>query len=243
MIEKETQKNQTSPVTPALQPARSATPASFRGGARPGAGRPRGVPNKVTQAFRDVLLRAVSEVGSSREVSKDGGDGLLAYLKVAAVKQENTTLMLLGRILPLKITTEVKETKETMTIEEAVADLKAAGMEPMLALYLQKFPLERDDEDAEWAKMIDVSLAPDPLADTVALEKSVTETPSDDTGNDTSKAEDTGDNLKVVVIVKCEGEVVMQLPINHCGEGVGPADSNKPLVRQALLDAISSLGS
>jgi hypothetical protein len=45
--------------------------------------------NKVTQTFRDVLLQAVSEVGSSREVGKDGGDGLLAYLKVAAVNQEN----------------------------------------------------------------------------------------------------------------------------------------------------------
>jgi hypothetical protein len=158
MIEKETQKNQTSPVTPALQPARSATPASFRGGARPGAGRPRGVPNKVTQAFRE-LLQAVSEVGSSREVGKDGGDGLLAYLKVAAVKQENTTLMLLGRILPLKITIEVKETKETMTIEEAVADLTAAGMEPLLAFYLKRYPIERDEGDPEWAKLIDVTLA------------------------------------------------------------------------------------
>ena len=47
--------------------------------------------------------------------------------------------------------------------------------------------------------------------------------------------------LKVVVTVKCEGGVIMQLPINHAGEGVGPSDSNKPLIRQALLDAIESL--
>jgi hypothetical protein len=93
-----------------------------------------------------VLLQAVSEVGSSREVGKDGMDGLLAYLKVAAVKQENTTLMLLGRILPLKITTEVKQVKETMTIEEAVADLKACGMEPMLALYLQRYPIVGEND-------------------------------------------------------------------------------------------------
>jgi hypothetical protein len=161
MDNKETQNN--SSVTPALQPARSATPASFQPGARRGPGRPKGSPNKVTQTFRDVLLQAVSEVGSSREVGKDGGDGLLAYLKVAAVKQENTTLMLLGRILPLKINTEVKQVKETMTIEEAVADLKACGMEPMLALYLKRYPLERDDENRAWADMIDVTVADEPI--------------------------------------------------------------------------------
>jgi hypothetical protein len=57
-------------------------------------------------------------------VGKDGGDGLLAYLKVAAVNQENTTLMLLGRILPLKISAEVKQIKEKMTLEESVAMMK-----------------------------------------------------------------------------------------------------------------------
>ncbi len=46
---------------------------------------------------------------------------------------------------------------------------------------------------------------------------------------------------KFVVIVKREGDVLMQLPINHAGGGVGLSDSNKPLVRQALLDAIESL--
>jgi hypothetical protein len=186
MVDKIEPGNQVSPaVTPGLKLGLShpATAGAFKpghGGTRAGAGRPKGSPNKVTQTFRDVLLQAVSEVGSSREVGKDGGDGLLAYLKVAAVRQENTTLLLLGRILPLKITTEVKQDKETMTIEEAVADLKACGMEPLLALYLKRYPIERDDGDPEWAKMIDVSLAPDPLADVLASEK-------DDTGNNTAK--------------------------------------------------------
>jgi hypothetical protein len=78
MIEKIQQKNQTSPVTHGLQPGRQATEATFksgRGGARAGAGRPRGVPNKTTQTFRDVLLQAVSEVGDSREEGKDGQGG------------------------------------------------------------------------------------------------------------------------------------------------------------------------
>jgi hypothetical protein len=177
--------NQISPIPYGLQPgqARQDHPV-LAPEKRNKAGRPKGSRNKITQTFRDVLLQAVSEVGSSREVGKDGGDGLLAYLKVAAIKQENTTLMLLGRILPLKISTEVKQVKETMTIDEAVADLKACGMEPMLALYLQRYPIERDEKNTEWAKTIDMSLAPDPLADTVALEESVTESQKDDTGND-----------------------------------------------------------
>jgi hypothetical protein len=145
----------------------------IRGGARPGAGRPKGVPNKVTNTFRDALLQAVSEVGDSREEGVDGQGGLVGYLKKAAVREERTTLLLLGRILPLKISAEVKEPKNTMTIEEAVADLKACGMEPLLAFYLKRYPLERDDEDHAWADMIDVSLADGPL-DGLTPEKDVT---------------------------------------------------------------------
>jgi hypothetical protein len=87
-------------------------------------------------------------------------------------------------ILPLKISTEVKEVKETMTIEEAVADLKACGLDEMLAFYLKRYPLERDDEDAEWAKMIDVSLAKDIPIDVTPEDVAP---PKDDTGNETAK--------------------------------------------------------
>jgi hypothetical protein len=89
--------------------------------------------------------------------------------------------------MPPRIEIKVKQDKETMTIEEAVADLKACGMEPLLALYLKRYPIERDDGDPEWAKMIDVSLAPDPLADVLASEESGTGLPKDDTGNNTAK--------------------------------------------------------
>jgi hypothetical protein len=87
--------------------------------------------------------------------------------------------LLLGCILPLKITQEVKQTKERMTIEEAVADLQALGMEPLLALYLKRYPLERDDENRSWAEGIDITLADNPIDVTPPPPK------ESDTGNDT----------------------------------------------------------
>jgi hypothetical protein len=145
--------------------------------------RPRGSQNKTTQTFRDLLSQAASEVGDSQEVGKDGEGGILAYLKVLAILERKTFAMLMGRILPLKITTEVKQTKETMTIEEAVADLKACGMEPLLAFYLKRYPLERDDEDCEWAKLIDTTI------DTTLVDGApVNMTPKEsDAENDTEK--------------------------------------------------------
>jgi hypothetical protein len=165
MLDKIEAKNQTSTVvTPSLQVGRSTNDTSFkpgRGGSRAGSGRPRGSPNKITNTFRDVLLQAVSEVGTSREVGVDGEGGLLGYLKVAAVREERAVLMLLGRILPLKITTEVKKLKEKMTIHEAVADLKAYGLDPLLALYLKRYPIGDDEDDPSWADGINPDLAPD----------------------------------------------------------------------------------
>jgi hypothetical protein len=181
MLEKIEPKNQDSPVTPSLRTAgRPATDGSFtpgHGGARAGAGRPRGSPNKVTQTFRDVLLQAVTEVGDSQEVGKDGNGGLLGFLKMCSVLERKTTLLLLGRVLPLKITTEVKTIKEKMTIHEAVADLKACGLDPLLALYLQRYPIGPDEEDASWAEGIDTTI------DTTLVDV----TPKGDTGNDTEK--------------------------------------------------------
>jgi hypothetical protein len=52
-------------------------------------------------------------------------------------------------------------------------------MDEMLAFYLKRYPLERDDENRAWADMIDVSLAKDPPIDVTP--------PKDDTGNDTAK--------------------------------------------------------
>jgi hypothetical protein len=136
-----------------------------------------------------VLLQAVSEVGDSREEGKDGQGGLLGYLKKAAIREEKTMLMLVGRILPLKISTEVKQVKETMTIYEAIADLKACGLDELLAFYLTRYPIGPDEKNTEWADMIDVTLAKDlPTEAETAPEL----TPKDDTGNGTGTDTDKG---------------------------------------------------
>jgi hypothetical protein len=175
-------------VTPGLQPGKShpATAGAFkpgRGGTRAGAGRPRGSANKITNTFRDVLLQAVSEVGDSQEVGKDGQGGLLGFLKMCSVLERKTVLLLVGRILPLKITTEVREIREKMTIHEAVADLKACGLDPLLAFYLQKYPIGPDEEDRSWTEGIDTTI------DTTLVDgtpEAVTPKESD-TGNDIEK--------------------------------------------------------
>jgi len=87
----------------------------MRGGARPGAGRPKGTPNKITNTFRDLLLQAANEVGNSEEIGKDGQGGVLGYLKVAAIKERKTFLLMMARILPLKINAEIKQVKEKIS--------------------------------------------------------------------------------------------------------------------------------
>jgi hypothetical protein len=140
---------------------------------------------------------------TKREVGKDGGDGLLAYLKVAAVREERMVLALVGRILPMKINTEVKVQKETMSIHEAVADLKACGLDPLLAFYLSRYPIGRDEEDTSWAEGIDVSLARDPLDVSLAPDLPPTDvTPKE---SDTEKAD------MLALAESIEGAAVIQI--------------------------------
>jgi len=159
MIEKQPGGNQISPIAAGLRPAQARPDnGNIRGGARPGAGRRKGVPNKITNTFRDLLLQAANEVGNSEEVGKDGQGGVLGYLKVSAVNQRKTFLLMLARILPLKISAEIKQLKEKISLEEAVAELRECGLDPLLAFYLQRYPIEPDEENSEWAKLIDTTV-------------------------------------------------------------------------------------
>ena len=63
-----------------------------RGGARPGAGRKSGVPNKITSDVKAMILGALSDVGGQ------------AYLARQAEENPNAFMTLVGKILPMQVT-------------------------------------------------------------------------------------------------------------------------------------------
>ncbi len=67
---------------------------SKRGGARKGAGRKKGVPNKINALVRDMILQALDEAGG------------VNYLKRQAKKTPVAFLTLLGKVLPTQLTGE-----------------------------------------------------------------------------------------------------------------------------------------
>jgi hypothetical protein len=64
-----------------------------------GKGRPKGSPNKTTQALKDAILLAAEQSGGN----KKGKDGLVGYLKRVADTDVKAFSSLLGRVLPLQV--------------------------------------------------------------------------------------------------------------------------------------------
>lgn len=62
------------------------------GGKRPGAGRKKGVPNKITTELKTAILRAFDSVGGE------------TYLAKVAEENPQTFCALLGKVLPLQVT-------------------------------------------------------------------------------------------------------------------------------------------
>lgn len=63
-----------------------------RGGYREGAGRPKGVPNKLTADVKSMILGALSDVGGQK------------YLARQAEENPGPFLTLLGKVLPMQVT-------------------------------------------------------------------------------------------------------------------------------------------
>ena len=65
-----------------------------KGGKQPGAGRPKGMPNKVTKALKEMILGALEQAGGEQ------------YLFTQAHDNQNAFLSLIGRILPTEVKAE-----------------------------------------------------------------------------------------------------------------------------------------
>jgi len=105
-------------------------------------GRPKGAQNKVTRELRDLILEAVDRVGSDGR----GKDGRLGYLMSLATDVPSSYAVLLRAILPVDVKATVTHRRE-LTLDEAVAQLKARGLPPELIEYLRRVDDELGEDD------------------------------------------------------------------------------------------------
>ena len=64
------------------------------GGARPGAGRPKGSPNKISQSLKEMILASLDDVGGRK------------YLARLAVENSSAYSSLIGKVLPTTLSTD-----------------------------------------------------------------------------------------------------------------------------------------
>jgi hypothetical protein len=121
------------------------TPAKIPKEGRPGPGRPRGSPNKISRTMKEALISAVETLGSTdldkwSEIVKkaqDDPDPYRRFFTIAAVKDLKTFMAVVARIIP----THVIQPKERryITEEQARAELKAAGVPESVLGFLPSY--------------------------------------------------------------------------------------------------------
>lgn len=62
-------------------------------------GRPKGSQNKTTALLKDAILKAAEQAGN-----KVGSDGLVSYLELQASENPGPFMSLLGKVLPMDVT-------------------------------------------------------------------------------------------------------------------------------------------
>jgi hypothetical protein len=109
--------------------------------------RPRGA--RITSPIMDAVLGAAEDLGfvgmdENGDPIATGVDGMRGYMRWLGLREPKAYANLLGRILPMTIVAQIDQPKE-LTLDEAIAALKAEGRDDELAFYMRKFPLERDE--------------------------------------------------------------------------------------------------
>lgn len=79
-----------------------------------GKGRKPGVPNKTTALLKDAILLAAKKAGG------DGDNGLVEYLQAQATANPGPFMSLLGKVLPMQITTDPNG--EAFRVEMVIID-------------------------------------------------------------------------------------------------------------------------
>ena len=104
------------------------------------AGRPPGIPNRVTRVLKEAILLAAEQVGEDR----NGHDGLVGYLRFLATREPRAFANLLQKVLPLqvnaKIAIEDMLRDKYETFAEAAKAMRELGIQPQRLLDRSRSP-------------------------------------------------------------------------------------------------------
>jgi hypothetical protein len=124
-------------------PGQKGTGSPIKPGWAGGPGRPKGSSNKLKADLSQMVMNAAMRTGFIQVVDGvrvgSGIDGCEGYLMSAAIHESRTFLALLARILPYYVQTEIP-TKNTLSYDETVAQLRERGLPPELINHLRKAP-------------------------------------------------------------------------------------------------------
>jgi hypothetical protein len=91
-----------------FQPDRLPDGRFKNGGARPGAGRPKGSPNKISQSLKEMILRSLDRVGGEE------------YLERLAIENSSAYSSLLKAVLPTTLTADTESGDAKIIFERVI---------------------------------------------------------------------------------------------------------------------------
>jgi hypothetical protein len=86
-----------------------------KGGARPGAGRPKGSIDKGNAMIRELIVKALNDLGGVK------------YLKTTAKTHPAAFLALLGKVMPVQLTGEGGKPVQVESIKRVIIDPRGTG--------------------------------------------------------------------------------------------------------------------